>query len=264
LSFFKNFGDFFSQNMIFFRSNKHASDIQAQSSRDVNLERKLLANTRDIVTLASESKPGETQATLDLEKISVPVGVGSDLWQSVVKQMQDSKPMQLRLANKGLTTPQLHAILNALPPVVQKDIRRLDVSHNNLDKLPGVIGNFVALQNLIVSHNHFKTLPAALECLAELRVLDAGHNRIEHVPVEVCYLSNLENLNLDYNQLHNLPAEMGLLQNLKTLTIVGNFIIQLPDTIGTLKELSEVDAVQNPMTGIPGKLKKITRRDIRP
>ncbi len=101
--------------------------------------------------------------------------------------------------------------------------RKLDLSNQQLTKIPDSVFGQTRLQELDVSHNQLTgAIQAEIRRLQNLRVLDASDNQMTGVPAEVGQLQNLEILDLSNNQLTGLPYELGNLKNLKTLNISGN------------------------------------------
>ena len=105
---------------------------------------------------------------------------------------------------------------------VSKD-KILDLSNNNLEKIPSYVFNMTELEKLDVSHNALTgAIQSQIGQLRNLKVLDASNNQMTGVPAEVGQLSKLEVLDLSNNQLTGLPDELGNLKNLKTMNLSGN------------------------------------------
>lgn len=121
----------------------------------------------------------------------------------------------------------------------------LDLSNQNLTKVPDSVFNKTNLEVLNVSNNQLTgALQAEIRKLQNLRVLNASNNRMTGVPAEIGQLQNLEVLDLSNNSLTGLPNELGNLKNLKTLNISGNnyseadlngIIEKLPSTVTIIK-----------------------------
>lgn len=98
----------------------------------------------------------------------------------------------------------------------------LDLSNQNLKKVPESIFSKNELVNLNLSHNSLNgALPAEIRLLSHLKVLNLSHNNFTGVPAEIGQLSELEVLNLSYNPITGLPLELGNLKKLKTLDLRG-------------------------------------------
>lgn len=99
----------------------------------------------------------------------------------------------------------------------------LDLSNQNVEKIPEYVFGLKNLEELNVSNNQLTgAIQAEIRHLVNLKVLNASNNQMTGVPAEIGQLRNLEVLNLSNNQLTGLPYELGNLKNLKTLDISGN------------------------------------------
>ena len=106
------------------------------------------------------------------------------------------------------------------PPILNN---KLNLSNQNLTKIPEYVFNQTNLQELDVSNNNLTgAIQAEIRKLRNLKVLNAGNNQMTGVPAEIGQLSQLEMLDLSNNQLTGLPYELGNLKNLKTFNISGN------------------------------------------
>ncbi|PIZ96528.1 MAG: hypothetical protein COX80_01135 [Candidatus Magasanikbacteria bacterium CG_4_10_14_0_2_um_filter_33_14] len=109
------------------------------------------------------------------------------------------------------------------PSVTMTTKNSLDLSNQNLSKVPNDTFNKTNLQELNISHNNLTgSLQAEVRHLQNLRVLNMSNNQMTGVPAEVGQLSKLEILDLSNNQLIGLPNELANLKNLKTLNLSGN------------------------------------------
>lgn len=100
---------------------------------------------------------------------------------------------------------------------------KLDLSAQQLQKIPDSVFNNTALQQLNISDNQISgAIQAEIRHLKNLRVLNASGNNMTGLPAEIGQLQNLEILDLSDNQLTGLPYELGNLQNLNVLNISGN------------------------------------------
>ncbi|MFA7245004.1 MAG: leucine-rich repeat domain-containing protein [Candidatus Magasanikbacteria bacterium] len=107
--------------------------------------------------------------------------------------------------------------------IVINKTNKLDLSSQNLSKVPDNTFTQTDLQELNVSNNKLTgSLQAEVRHLQNLRVLNMSNNQLTGIPAEIGQLSKLEILDLSNNQLTGLPNELENLKNLKTLNISGN------------------------------------------
>ncbi|MFA6322118.1 MAG: leucine-rich repeat domain-containing protein [Candidatus Buchananbacteria bacterium] len=100
---------------------------------------------------------------------------------------------------------------------------KLDLSNQQLTKVPEYVFNRINLEELDLSNNLLTgAIQSQIGNLKNLKVLKANNNQMTGVPAEVGQLSKLQILDLSNNQLTGLPNEMGNLKNLQTLNISGN------------------------------------------
>lgn len=106
--------------------------------------------------------------------------------------------------------------------------KKLDLSNQNIQKIPEYVFSQKNLEELDVSNNQLTgAMQAEIRQLQNLKVLDASGNQMTGVPAEIGQLRDLQVLDLSNNQLTGLPHELGNLQNLKTLDISGNAYSEL-------------------------------------
>ncbi|XP_006899283.1 PREDICTED: leucine-rich repeat protein 1 [Elephantulus edwardii] len=112
-----------------------------------------------------------------------------------------------------------------------KNLKKLDLSHNHIKKLPATIGDLINLQELNLSDNHLESFNVAL-CQStlqqSLRSLDLSKNKLKALPVQFCRLRELTELKLDDNELIRFPFKMGQLKNLCFLSAARNKLPFLP------------------------------------
>ena len=126
----------------------------------------------------------------------------------------------LSLFLSGCAAPVQQAATNQQTPSIQN---KLDLSNQNLTKVPENIFNQTNLEELNLSNNQLTgAIQSQIGQLKNLKVLNASNNQMTGVPAEVGQLTNLQTLDLSNNQLTGLPNEIGNLKNLKTLNISGN------------------------------------------
>jgi len=121
----------------------------------------------------------------------------------------------------------------------------LDLSNQNLTKIPDYVFNQTNLEELNVSNNQLTgAIQSQIGQLKKLKVLNASNNLMTGVPAEVGQLTNLQVLDLSNNQLTGLPNELANLKNLQTFNISGNnysvqdlngIVSKLPTSVNIIK-----------------------------
>ncbi|XP_052133604.1 leucine-rich repeat protein soc-2 [Frankliniella occidentalis] len=109
-----------------------------------------------------------------------------DLSECQLMQVPDAVYHLMR--HTPLTTCNLSGnVITKLPPkfaVKFSLITELNVSHNQMSKLPDELSDLAELHTLDISHNAFITLPRVAFKMPKLANLNANHNRIIEVEVE--------------------------------------------------------------------------------
>lgn len=121
-----------------------------------------------------------------------------------------------------------HNQITALPYLQLPHLKLLDVSYNQVTRLPSHL-NLPNLQSLLLDYNHITEVSPSVN-LPELKKLLLNCNQITKWPQEIL-LPNLTALRLNYNQITELPPSMDLPQ-LEHLSLCGN---ELTDILSELK-----------------------------
>lgn len=135
-----------------------------------------------------------------------------------------------------------------------RSLRQLNISGNQLTKLPDAIGRLSQLTQLNVSENQLTELPASLTRLTNLKHLVAEHNQLERLPDELGQLTRLTDLAIGANQLRQLPASLSQLISLTAISVNSNQLESLPDDIGNLRQLRFLSLSNNQLTALPNSI----------
>ncbi|KAJ0067183.1 hypothetical protein NL108_012915 [Boleophthalmus pectinirostris] len=147
---------------------------------------------------------------------------------------------RLTLANMGIVTfPK--CILNL------DNIDELDLSRNQLEKIPNDIGDFLSLMVLDLHSNRLKSVPEAIGNLKKLEYLNLSNNFISTLPSTVGSLTHLKVFNVGMNHLDSLPTSMEKLENLQELGLFDNQLKTLPSFVNDLPSLIKLNLRRNPM-----------------
>uniref|UniRef100_A0A7M4FVE3 Leucine-rich repeat-containing G-protein coupled receptor 4 n=1 Tax=Crocodylus porosus TaxID=8502 RepID=A0A7M4FVE3_CROPO len=146
--------------------------------------------------------------------------------------------------------------LPAVPDGLSAFIHALDISMNNITKLPeDAFKNFPYLEELRLAGNDLSFIhPKALSGLKELKVLTLQNNQLKTVPNEAIRgLSGLQSLRLDANHITTVPEDSfeGLMQ-LRHLWLDDNSLTEVPiRPLSNLPSLQALTLALNKIMHIP-------------
>lgn len=89
-----------------------------------------------------------------------------------------------------------HRLIEAVPTLL--NLRRLDLSNNNISEIPIEIGGFVELRELWLQNNPITTIPKEIEHLTNIEVIDLKYTKVSMLPPEMCNLKKL--FDLDFTE----------------------------------------------------------------
>lgn len=171
--------------------------------------------------------------------------------------------------------------LRHLPDGLQHNMRSLNLSHNRIHNLDGLLTTHTHLRFLDLSHNRLSHLPVGLprslwQLFAaynrfqlldkndtvyqwNLRVLDLSHNKLERAIFINNTLTNLCTLNLSHNHFWTLPTNMPM--HLEAIDLSHNLLLKvLPGSLDRLPRLSYLYLHANRFSTLPfGVLDKVTK-----
>ncbi|CAK1542239.1 unnamed protein product [Leptosia nina] len=111
----------------------------------------------------------------------------------------------------------------------------LDLSNNEIEKIPHEFGRMTNLCELILSNNNLGVPNISdwrwllgLQIIRTLKLLDLSGNKLKGLPNDIWKLRNLVTLKLYNNELERIPASLGRLKNLRYLTLSQNILKSLP------------------------------------
>lgn len=128
----------------------------------------------------------------------------------------------------------------------------LDLSVNNLEKLPDAITSLVGLEELYLNDTFLDFLPANFGRLINLRILELRDNNLITLPKSMSRLQQLRRIDLGNNEFKELPEVIGNLVNLTELWCDGNRIRRINCNVANLGNLVHFDASNNLLQYLPG------------
>lgn len=123
-------------------------------------------------------------------------------------------------------------------------VTKLDLSFNQLTRLPSSIVKLQNLQELWVNNNQLFSLPVNLGLLPRLVRFEVSHNNL----VELCEFGPngfFAIVNASDNKLASIPESIGNLVNLYIINLKSNNLTELPSSFANLKSLQVVDLTGN-------------------
>lgn len=134
----------------------------------------------------------------------------------------------------------------------------LDLSDNQLCRLPEDFGRFTRLKRLFLTNNRFDEVPAVLsQCQALTMVSFKGNQLTQFATGSLP--DGLEWLILTDNQLTTLPSDMGRYRQLKKCALAGNRLSALPDSMQQCMELGLLRLSLNQFAAFPDWLFQLPR-----
>ncbi len=99
----------------------------------------------------------------------------------------------------------------------------LDLSQNNISRVPPVLHEFKNLRSLILAYNSISSLEDLFKegGIPQIDHLDLSNNSLTEVPSRIYKWQSMSSLIIQNNNIKNFPPELGFL-NLKNLNITGN------------------------------------------
>jgi protein scribble len=154
-----------------------------------------------------------------------------------------------------LNSNQLHELPKGFYKLTQ--LRKLDISDNEIERISHEIGNFVNLVEFDCNRNDIQEFPDSIRYLRNLQVLDISNNPLQSLPTGLTQLKALTELTLNDLSLPYLPEDIGGLVNLRSLQARDNLLKSIPDSLCTIPKLESLDLGSNEIEEIPNNIGKL-------
>jgi hypothetical protein len=109
------------------------------------------------------------------------------------------------------------------------DIQILDLSQNNLQTIPDA--HFPLLRKIILSHNQLQEIPALVLAATALNEVDISYNQLTEVHQALAMLPFLQQLDLSHNKINQFPACVLSMNNLRGLSLASNTLLPILEEI---------------------------------
>lgn len=145
---------------------------------------------------------------------------------------------------------EFRSLKTALEHDSPSQVTTLDLSNQNLGKIPVEISKLTNLRVLNLEHNDLTTLPEEIGLLKNLTTLILNSNALKSLPFSMKNLSNLMKLEIKRNDLEELPDIFEGMTNLRGIYAKKNRINTLPPSLKH-SNLQVLDVRQNGFTHVP-------------
>jgi len=145
---------------------------------------------------------------------------------------------------------------NKLKKIRKKDwpdsdsLQTIDLSGNQFGRIR--FGKNSHIKHLNLSENQLKRVPRSIRKLKDLESLNLNKNKIKRIPCFIKRMKSLSDLNLNYNQLKKLSkCDIRKLKHIKNIHIGGNSLSKLPENIDDLEEVRTLNFGINNLSSLP-------------
>ena len=110
------------------------------------------------------------------------------------------------------------------------NLQELDLSQNNLPRVPDALYSLLNLRRLNLSDNQITELSTAIELWTKLETLNICRNKLSAIPASLCKIVTLRRLYLNDNQLdfEGIPSGIGKLSSLQVFSAANNRLEMIP------------------------------------
>lgn len=147
--------------------------------------------------------------------------------------------------------------LQEINPKIQKlqeSLRMLYLNGNQLECIPGFLGNLYNLECLEAKNNKISAFELeSKNSYPGLNYLDLSVNKFTKIPKEIFYLRSLRTLHLSYNKISSIEPvfEANVLEKLEVLDVSNNAIDDVSDNVFSKTALNYLNLENNNLTKIP-------------
>ena len=136
-----------------------------------------------------------------------------------------------------------------LTETIRKDSKALNLEGKRLVMISYAVTELMTeVEILNLSHNELSKLPRSTSNLSNLTKLNLNHNKLTQFPEVVVTLINLTHLFVNDNELSTLPENMKNLENLEELELRNNKMKKVSKYIVDLHRLKKHSVTGNPLT----------------
>lgn len=189
-----------------------------------------------------------------IEKVQTKNWPDSDSLEKIILSNNQIKKVRFKKSASVTTLDLSENELKRIPYSVRKlkNLKFLDVSKNHIKRIPCFLKKMDSLQELTINYNQLKKLSKRdIKKFKNLKSIHMGANGLTHIPQNINELSEIETLNFGINSISTLPATFSELISLEHLIFYRNQFEEMPEEIWALKKLKQIDFYHNQIKKIP-------------
>jgi len=141
-------------------------------------------------------------------------------------------------------------------------LKKLNLSHNAIGRLPKPLFQFTGLEELVLHRNRIATLPPEIDRLEKVFRLDLSNNRLKTLPGSIYKLLMLRQLRLSKNRISTLPQSIAQLTWLSELYLDNNQIERFPAALNHCPRLRTLSLSKNQLASLPSALPNVLQLDL--
>ncbi|KAK3858495.1 hypothetical protein Pcinc_035323 [Petrolisthes cinctipes] len=129
----------------------------------------------------------------------------------------------------------------------------VDLSHNNLEKIPDCIYTLCSLKRLNMSDNAITEIGPGIEHWTKLEVLNMCRNELTALPSQICKLESLRRLMVNENKLdfEGIPSGIGKIVGLEVFSAAHNRLEMIPEGLCRCPNLKKLILNSNRLVTLP-------------
>ena len=152
--------------------------------------------------------------------------------------------------------------LDSLSDKALLEYKYLNLSHRQLNKLPGRFDRLEMLEVLVLESNNLTELPASVKDMSNIIAINLSNNpdlNIKKVVKQLSDLPNLKQLYISGCNIYSLPHEINNLTSLEILDLSSNFIEELPGWMTGLTKLKKLNLKDNELRVVSKSIKDLIK-----
>lgn len=165
---------------------------------------------------------------------------------------EESRNIGLEFLNQDWIAPHIHRLAHQIFGDLERitetswdkliELKKLDLSNLNLDKVPNGVDILYNLEELNLSYNNIKELPKNIGNLKSLSILRIDHNPITKLPNSFWDLILVKELNIASTKISEISEDIGKMTNLTSL--YANYLTELKTIPQNLTNLNNLEFME--------------------